>query len=195
MNKNAGFRKVYFVVCAETTEEVLIGYSDLKNLGAVPPDWPRNLETNIDINRSVTTNQGMIQAKLALFAEFEDVISDTISDKPMNCSPMVIRLRTDIEVVPRKVTTASRIPLHQEEEAENMVEDLMDKNILAKVHDEPVKFVSRGLFMPKATGNLRLVTDYMYVNQFIDRPVHPFPSTKEVIEGIRPDWKFFIKMD
>ena len=76
-----------------------------------------------------------------------------------------------------------------------MVEDLLNKNILAKVHDEPVQFVSRGLFMPKASGNLRWVTDYVYVNQFIDRPEHPFPSTKEVIEGIRPEWKFFIKMD
>ena len=195
LNKTIEFRQILLTVCADTSEEVLIGFNDLKILGMLPHDWPNNIERGFDITRAVISNESMSRAKLSLFSEFSDVISDMMSQEPMNCPPMHVRLRSDITIVPRKVSTARRIPLHQEKEADFLVKDLLDKRVIIKVFDEHVIFVSPGMFVPKDSGKLRLVTDYTYVNQFIERPIHPFPSTREILEGIKPEWKVFIKMD
>ena len=42
---------------------------------------------------------------------------------------------------------------------------------------------------------VRLVTDYKEINKYIDRPVHPFPSCKDVLRGIKPDSRWFLKFD
>ena len=101
-----------------------IGFNDLKILGMLPHDWPNNIERGFDITRAVISNESMSRAKLSLFSEFSDVISDMMSQEPMNCPPMHVRLRSDITIVPRKVSTARRIPLHQEKEADFLVKDL-----------------------------------------------------------------------
>ena len=54
-----------------------------------------------------------------------------------------------------------------------MVQDLIDKNVITKV-DKPTKWVSPKFFVPKPDGvRMRLVTDYMKLNKFVHRPIHP----------------------
>ena len=42
---------------------------------------------------------------------------------------------------------------------------------------------------------MRLVTDYKEIYKYIDRPVQPFPSCKDVLRGIKPDSHWFLKFD
>ena len=70
----------------------------------------------------------------------------------------------------------------------------MDKGVIKKVN-EPTDWVSPAFFVPKSNGKLRMVTDFTYINKFIKRPVHPFPSSSDIMKTVKPDSKFFLKMD
>ena len=71
-----------------------------------------------------------------------------------------------------------RIPIHQEKAASLYIANLMSKGIIEKVEDDdPCEFISPAIFVPKANGKVQLVTDYKYINQFLDRPVQPFMSS------------------
>ena len=39
---------------------------------------------------------------------------------------------------------------------------------------------------------MRLVTDYKQINKFINRPVHPFPTCKDIIHGIKSNSRWFL---
>ena len=42
---------------------------------------------------------------------------------------------------------------------------------------------------------VRLVTDYTKLNKYVQRPVHPFPSVKEIVQSIPAGARYFAKMD
>ena len=62
--------------------------------------------------------------------------------------------------------------------------------------EESTKWCSPAFFVSKADGKrVRLVTDFTALNKFVQRPTHPFPSTREINEAILPDTKLFYKLD
>ena len=72
---------------------------------------------------------------------------------------------------------------------------MIDKNVIAKV-DKPTKWVSPAFFVPKLDGiQMRLVTDYTKLNKFVLRPIHPFPSTRDILQSIPHGQKLFAKLD
>ena len=42
---------------------------------------------------------------------------------------------------------------------------------------------------------MRLVTDYTQLNKYVKRPVHPFPSTRDILQAIPKEAKIFAKLD
>ena len=42
---------------------------------------------------------------------------------------------------------------------------------------------------------MRFVTGYTKLNKFVNRPVHPFPSVKEIVQSIPAGTRYFSKMD
>ncbi len=44
-------------------------------------------------------------------------------------------------------------------------------------------------------GKLCLVSDFSELNKYVKQPVHPFPSSKDIINKIRHNSKVFIKLD
>ena len=42
---------------------------------------------------------------------------------------------------------------------------------------------------------VRLCTDYRELNKMVKRPVHPFPSTREILQAIPVTAKYFAKLD
>ena len=60
---------------------------------------------------------------------------------------------------------------------------LLDRGVIERVPiEEPCEWVSPGFFVPKADRkSLRLVTDFSYLNQFMKRPFHLFPSAQEIL--------------
>ena len=84
----------------------------------------------------------------------------------------------------------------KEKAAASYIADLMEKGIIEKVEeDDPCDFISPAFFVPKANGKVRLVTDYKYINQFLDRPVQPFMSSRQIADAIRPESRVFATMD
>ena len=43
--------------------------------------------------------------------------------------------------------------------------------------------------------DLRLVVDYTGLNKYVQRPVHPFPSTKDIIQQLPSDGVYFATLD
>ena len=124
---------------------------------------------------------------------FPSVIKNELNDEPMRGTPMKIHL-VDEGVVPKRVCVARQVPLHQVKEAEALISDLEKKKIIAPVA-VPTDWVSSAFFVPKPNGKVRLVTDYTDLNKYVRRPVHPFPSAREILQNIQADSKVFLKID
>ena len=79
-----------------------------------------------------------------------------------------------------KITTSRRVLLPFEKEANKVVQDLIAKQVIVPVKDT-TEWCSPAFFIPKADGiKVRLVTDFTQLNKFVKRPVHPFPSTRDI---------------
>ena len=71
---------------------------------------------------------------------------------------------------------------------------LQDKGILSRVSNV-TDWCSPGFFVSKSDGRVRLVTDFTHLNRYVNRPVHPFPSTRDILQAIPHSTVYFLKMD
>ena len=133
-------------------------------------------------------------ARNVLVAHFRDVIKDTLNDKPMTGPPMDITFDPLIKPIPKRFNYIKQTPLHMKKAAQDVIDELIDKRIILPVK-EPTDWCAPAFFVPKPDGRARLVTNYMYINLFIKRPVHPFPSPKAILQSILSDSTCFIVMD
>ena len=46
-------------------------------------------------------------------------------------------------------------------------------------------------FLPKPDGTVRLTADFVHLNKYVKRPVHPFDSPKDILAKIDADAKHF----
>ena len=72
--------------------------------------------------------------------------------------------------------------------------DLTEKGVLMRV-SEITDWCSPCFFVPKSDGRVRLVTDFTHLNRYVERPVHPFPSTRDILQSIPHDAIYFLKLD
>ena len=107
-------------------------------------------------------------------------------------TPMIISLKENSK--PLKVLAARRVPRRYEEPAKNTIQDLINKGVLARISDV-TDWCSPSFFVPKSDGRVRIVTDFTHLNKFVNRPVHPFPSTRDILQAISHDAVYFLKMD
>ena len=116
--------------------------------------------------------------KEVLLDEFADVLSDELSPEPMKTeAPMHISLKG--EATPKKVTTARRVPLRYEEEADKTIKELIKKGVITPMN-QTTDWCSPAFFVPKGDKiRVRLVTDYTELNKHVKRPVHPFTHTRD----------------
>ena len=83
-----------------------------------------------------------------------------------------------------------------QEAAEREVKKLTEHGILEKVEpQEKTAWISPAFFVPKPNDELRLVTDFTKLNEFVVRPVHPFMCTKEILNSIEAGSKVFCAID
>ena len=131
---------------------------------------------------------------------FSDVIKNTLGKEPMKGPPMDIHLDETKNIVPVRVSSTKRTPLHLRDAEEKLVNRLLDQGIVVRVI-KPTDWCAPSFVLAKPhqiSGeeiDARLVTNYTGINKFILRPVHPFPSPKEIRESILPDSAVFITMD
>ena len=50
-------------------------------------------------------------------------------------------------------------------------------------------------FVPKPDGDVRAVADLVHLNKFVKRPVHPFPTPKDIIAQIPGTSRYFAVFD
>ena len=111
----------------------------------------------------------------------------------MNVPEMKIHL-TD-PYVPYRVSTARQVPLRFQTMAEQIVQDLVKARVI-EPESEPTEWCAPAFFVPKGDGlRVRLVTNYTKLNRYVRRPVHPFPSVKEIVQAVPAGTKYFAKMD
>ena len=128
--------------------------------------------------------------------KYPDIISDDISNRQLSGPPMKIYLKQNVDKKPRHVLTARQIPLHLLPAADEALNKLLQSKIITPV-TEPTEWISPAFYVPKGDTNagLRLVTDFTSLNKYVERPVHPFPSSLEILRMIEHTSTVFCKMD
>ena len=208
--------KLNFIVSSSMKDEILISCTDLKLLGILPRDFPAPLsnaeckEIKVGIPNHVKVVG--IDSLDKIKKDYSDVLSDTLSSKPMSGTPMKIHLKQNVDIIPKRVLTARQAPLHLKEGAERVVEKLKKQDVVQQV-TEPTEWIAPGMFVPKgqvqgqdvnrkrnaeSDENIpdpRMVVDFSHLNKYVERPVHPFPSCVDVINNIPSDSKVFAKLD
>ena len=165
-------------VCSELKETMIISCDDLHKLRIIPADFPNTV-------LAVKTNKLLVALNRKLLTTFDKTLSNELNPSPMNSDPMYITLQTD--AIPICVTTARRVPKHYGPESKKTLTELIERKVITPV-DEPTTWCSPAFFVPKADGKrVHLVTDFTALNKFVQRPTHPFPSTREIMEAIPPD--------
>ena len=212
------------IVVQNLSHEVLLGKWQCIELGIIPSSFPFRMPVCKHCNlrydpannaqcpcsmkneaNSVTSvkNVKVINLKKNETAEslkdklckmFKSTISDELSAKPMNAPPMKIYLHKD-NYRPVRTTTARSVPKRFEAPAKRAVQDLIKKGVITTV-SSPTEWCSPAFFVPKSDGkSVRMVTDFTKLNLHVDRPVHPFPSSAEIVQAVPPEAKIFAKMD
>ena len=185
---------VPFVVTPDITNEIILGYGDLCDLGIISENFPIS-SVNASLDKDARSfNIQIEKLKEKLLSEFPEVLSGTLPQKPMAGEAMEIFLNDCHDISPTNITTARLVPLNFEDEADGLVQKLLDEGIIAKVK-VPTAWCSLAFFVWKPGGGLRLVTDYTGLNKHVRRLIHPFPSTKDIIAGLNPKAKVYAKLD
>ncbi len=176
------------LVSRDLKDEVLISWHDLKKLGVLPDGFPAVLA----YARAVAATGSRDVKVEDLYKEYEDVLRDTLppGQRVKEGSPMSIKFRPGVHVIPKKRLTMRPVPLHMQESADALLKDLMDEDVLGKLDENTVtEWLHRSHFVLKPHGRVRLVTDFIAMNEYIEQLVHPFPSPDAVFQSIKPTSK------
>ena len=108
--------------------------------------------------------------------------------------PMKIYLRDDTKITPFRALKARPTALHQEKEAQAEVQRLLEAGII-KHCAKATAWLQHGFFRPKPDKTLRLVFDCSPLNKYLQRPVHQFYNTDDIIRRIPSDTTILITLD
>jgi hypothetical protein len=178
------------IVIDDVQDLLLISWHDLIALGVLPKDFPA-----VQYIRGITTKDLVVPNDSVdkIKSDYSDVLSDKLNPNPIAGPPMHVELKEG--AVPRRCTIARQVPLRYQEEADKLIRELVDKKVIVPVPGHST-WISPGFFVPKADGvRMRLVTDYSHLNKWVKRPIHPFPSAKDIIQSIPPNAKWLAKLD
>ena len=122
-----------------------------------------------------------IEPMETLLSEYPDVLSDELSPEPMKTNtPMHIHIKGG--ATPRKVTTARRVPLRYESEAEKTVQELIQKGVIVPAN-ETTDWCSPAFFVPQGRQDQRHVGHRLHGAERTHL-IHPFSSTKEILQAV-----------
>ena len=172
------------IVSVDVKNEILIGFQALTELGVISRKFP--------MAKFICDNK-LLRIKKELCKEYNDMIRDTLPSSPMHGDPMRIELKEG--AIPYKVLTAQKMPKHWEKQANQIVDQLLEKKVIEWV-EEPTAWTAPGFWVAKNDGKgIHLVVDLSKLNKYIVRPMHPFPSAMDIVSGIEKGAKYFAKLD
>ena len=106
---------------------------------------------------------------------------------------MKIKLK-DGPIKPLHVNTPRKTPYAYQDKAKAKIDHLVELGILEKV-DGVSEWCSPMSFVPKPNGDVRTVVDLVHLDKFVDRPVHPFPTPRDIVAMVPGTSKFFAVFD
>ena len=124
-------------------------------------------------------------------------VFDIHSKKDIKVTPVRLRFKKDVQVVPFKCTSARPIPFALRAAARKEVEEQIKLGILARVPpDTPIEWCSRGMIIAKDNArDCRIVCDSVELNKYLDRDAYPIQSSRELVKQIPPSSKVFLSVD
>jgi hypothetical protein len=171
------------LVSSALKDEILLGWQDMVALRILTDTFPAPIS-------AVTQENASDIGKIA--DEFPEVFEEE-TIKPMKGKPMKICLAGDVK--PTRVLTARQIPIHLQQAAQETLRKIIDSGVIVPV-TEPTEWISPAFFVEKPNGRgARMVCDFTGINRFIQRPVHPFPSTQDLLRDIGAGATFFATLD
>ena len=162
------------LVIDDLSDDLVVSWHDLQNLGMISSRFP---VTGPSSRGDVPAGQVSVcrkgdatsaeEARDMLLKEYSDVFSDSLEGRPPMKGPdMRIHMKPLNGEKPLHVCVSRKIPLHCEEAANALVEDLLKSGVIERV-DHPTEWCSPGHFVAKSEGRVRLVTDFSRLNQFV----------------------------
>ena len=187
------------LVVPDLNQDMLLSWQDCISLGIISESFP--LPVNLGQVHSTSPDRGSTpsddsqasQIKQEILQEFPNTVQDSLSPFPINSGKMHITLK-DGPITPYRASVTRQIPLRYQDDAQAKVEKLIKLGIIKEV-TEPTAWCSHAFFLKKDTGGVRLVTDFTHLNKYVERPVHPFPSTKDILQSIPADATCFATLD
>ena len=82
-----------------------------------------------------------------LLQEYNDVLADQLPSDPMAGSKMHIKLCEDIAIQPKKIFTSRPLPLHHEDQAKALIDQLLEEGIIEAIHEETCDWISPAFFV------------------------------------------------
>ena len=183
---NGNSKKITALVTNDLKDTILLSWYDAEDLGS------------ISITRNISVEKPSKQID-DIKKKYSSILRNSLSEKPMDGPPMKIHFKKqaiDNGIFPKKIYTASQTPLHHQAEAQKVLKAAIKDKIIEEVPvSEPSEWCSRGFFVPKPNGSVRLVVDLSPLNEYIERPIHPFTAGMELIKNLHPKSKVFCKLD
>ena len=186
------------LVVRDMRNEILLSWHDLVNLCVIPCNFPSVMEkeSEVQVQKVELVDEEFVHKVDGLKVKYSDVLGSTLEDAcgQIKGPPMKIYLVNEAGLRPRRVYTARPVPIHFKKAADDLIEELLRAGVIVPV-TEPTEWVSPGHFVAKPDGRVRLVTDYTALNNHVKRPIHPFPSAKDLMQRIDASSRFFAKID
>ena len=196
---------IFALISDQAPYPFTLGKQDQIRLGLLPKDYPHQCHFNkiqgaqtTESHATVNTKSGemsKLQTDINLLCDkYNDVFDTSKGLRPMKGPPMKIYLKDDTPITPYRALKARPIALHQEEEAKAEVQRLLEAGII-KHCAKATEWLQHGFFRPKPDRTLRLVFDCSPLNKHLQRPVHQFYNTDDIIRRIPNDTTTLITLD
>lgn len=189
----------------EESRGLLLAWYTAKELGILPQHYPEPVtqshsETFPKNVSPVTTSlpkceQQQKALRQRLLEEYHDVFTAEGDDelKPMVGPPMVIHVKEDAK--PFAVRAARPVPYAWRDDVRKQLDSMVQQGIIAPLGDEPSEWCHPMSLVPKSDGSVRICVDLTKLNQFVERPLHPLPTPKEVVTQVPPGARYFATLD
>ena len=197
--------KVSALVSPNLDDDVLLGWRALQRLKIIPENFPNVMKAEEIVWTACVKNtepekvpktdpKAGIEKAMAKFPTvFEEPSLDGGKLKPMKGGPMTIHMKKG-KIKPTHIYTAWKCPYAFKEYAKDELDKSENMQIIQKV-EGATQWCSPCSFVTKPGGGCRLVMDLKGLNDYVERPTHPFPAAKDIINTIPNGSKWFALFD
>lgn len=191
-------------VTPDMENQLLLSWHTMIPLGMLPetfPLLPKDAVVQTTNALSISTNVNQLENCTKPLEKIKNLIDSYIGVfdtteglRPMKGRPMKIHLVSDTEITPAFTTTVRNVAYSLMDKYEEELAFMKGSGIIEPA-DEPSEWVSPAIGVPKPDGSIRVVVDYSVLNKYVRRPVHPFPTPKQLASSIPPTARWFATFD